>query len=155
MPTYLACIGGRSTHQSICIREGGWYQIQPQPEIYASFVVSTTLQPAPLAAALPCSKQTLRQTQIRQKQLPRRRLSGILDQVAQNQIDLPAAVKANAEATNEVQQGVLAVDELLGINSTAAATGGLVQAAATASAKSGKNGRKGARTFISWIIVVR
>jgi hypothetical protein len=90
-----------------------------------------------LAAALPCSKQTLRQTQIRQKQLPRRRLSGILDQVAQNQIDLPAAVKANAEATNEVQQGVLVVDELLGINSTAAATGGLVQATATASAKSG------------------
>lgn len=82
-------------------------------------------------------------------------LDGILTQVAENQIDLPGAVKAMADATTQDEQGVLAVSDILAINpiaSTAVAVPGAgdVQATATAAAtaattttataKSGKNG---------------
>ncbi len=82
----------------------------------------------------------------------------------QNQKDLPDAIKANEEATSATEQGVLAVDELLDIDSTAAATaeaaavqtgaaGGRTGRTGKGSNNSqngqGRNGRKGARAFIA------
>jgi len=96
-------------------------------------------------------------------------LAGIQAQVAQNQLDLPAAVQAIASAgsTAEAKQGVALVDNLLKIDSTAsavvqiaaisstsAAKGTAKTNAASANAASGK-GRKGnkggnkARTFVA------
>ncbi|KAF4620194.1 hypothetical protein G7Y89_g14627 [Cudoniella acicularis] len=68
-------------------------------------------------------------------------LEGVLAQVAQNQIDLPAAIKANQEATTgtEAQQGVLAVDNLLSIDSTASATAGAAGVASTSSGATAKS----------------
>ena len=70
-------------------------------------------------------------------------LAGVDAQVAQNQVDLPKAVKANQEATTgtEQEQGVLAVDNLLNIDSTASAT---VAIAAVSTAAAKGTGAKGA-----------
>lgn len=76
-------------------------------------------------------------------------LDGILAQVAQDQKDLPAAIKANKDASTLDEQGVAAVDELLNIDSAAAATVGAASPVSTTGANSKKNGRKGARAFIS------
>ncbi|TVY33241.1 hypothetical protein LOCC1_G007618, partial [Lachnellula occidentalis] len=69
-------------------------------------------------------------------------LSGINEQVAENQKALPAAVTSNQEATSgtEQEQGVLAVDNLLSIDSTASATVAIaaVSTAASAAASTGK-----------------
>ncbi|KAH8665146.1 hypothetical protein BGZ60DRAFT_378823 [Tricladium varicosporioides] len=66
-------------------------------------------------------------------------LAGVNAQIAQNQIDLPAALKANAEATTgtEAEQGRLSADEILGIDSTASATVN-IGAAATSTAAAAK-----------------
>jgi len=79
-------------------------------------------------------------------------LDEILAQVQTNQIALPAAIKANQDATTgtEAEQGTLAVEDLLSINPVAAvATSSSVEAAAsTASAKKGnKGGKKNGRAF--------
>ncbi|TVY25175.1 hypothetical protein LHYA1_G006037 [Lachnellula hyalina] len=80
-------------------------------------------------------------------------LAGINEQVAENQKDLPAAITGNQEATSgtEQEQGVLAVDNLLNIDSTASATAAIaaVSTAASAAASTGKakgsgTGAKGA-----------
>jgi hypothetical protein len=84
-------------------------------------------------------------------------LEGVAAQIAVNQVDLPAAVKANQEATSETQQGLFEANALLAINNLGQATGAAVAAAttvttsakskATAKAKAGKKGQKGARAF--------
>jgi hypothetical protein len=84
-------------------------------------------------------------------------LDGVLAQVAENQIDLPAAVKANQDAPTEAQQGLFEANALLSIDSAAKATVGAASVAATtspsakssATAKAGKKGQKGARAFIA------
>ncbi|KAI1854865.1 hypothetical protein JX265_002504 [Neoarthrinium moseri] len=68
-------------------------------------------------------------------------LQGITAQVLQNQKDLGVAVKANADAPTQADQGVLAVDELLNTDSKAQATAG----AANATGRNGQN--KNARAF--------
>ena len=84
-------------------------------------------------------------------------LDGILAQVAVNQVDLPGAVKAMADATTQDEQGVLAVSNILAISPTAA-TAVAVPGAAAQNAKTGgnakagqnaKNARRAARVFIS------
>ncbi|KAK1494512.1 GEgh16 protein [Colletotrichum cuscutae] len=50
-------------------------------------------------------------------------LDGILKQVQQNIVDLPAAVKSNQEAKTQDDQGVTAIKELLGNNATQQAAG--------------------------------
>lgn len=69
-------------------------------------------------------------------------LAGITAQIAANQKDLPAALKANVEAPTVNDQGVDAVDELLKIDSVASATAGAAGATAasttSAAAKKGK-----------------
>lgn len=69
-------------------------------------------------------------------------LSGVLAQVAQNQVDLPAAIKGNQEATlgTDADQGVKQVDNLLNIDSVAQATAGAAgTAVATSSAAAAKS----------------
>jgi len=65
-------------------------------------------------------------------------LAGIQAQVAQNQLDLPAAVEAIASAgsTAEAKQGVALVDNLLKIDSTASAVVQIAAISSTTSAKS-------------------
>ncbi|KAK1513106.1 GEgh16 protein [Colletotrichum tamarilloi] len=50
-------------------------------------------------------------------------LDGVLKQVQQNIVDLPAAVKSNQEAKTQDDQGVTAIKELLGNNATQQAAG--------------------------------
>ncbi|KAK1639283.1 hypothetical protein BDP81DRAFT_448104 [Colletotrichum phormii] len=50
-------------------------------------------------------------------------LNGVLKQVQQNVVDLPAAVKSNQEAKTQDDQGVTAIKELLGNNATQEAAG--------------------------------
>ncbi|KAK7448317.1 GEgh16 protein [Colletotrichum acutatum] len=50
-------------------------------------------------------------------------LDGVLKQVQQNIVDLPAAVKSNQEAKTQDDQGVTAIKELLGNNATQEAAG--------------------------------
>jgi hypothetical protein len=60
-------------------------------------------------------------------------LEGVDAQIAQNQKDLPTAVKANQDATLE-EQGVKQVDALLKIDSAALATAGAAAASGTSTA---------------------
>jgi hypothetical protein len=83
-------------------------------------------------------------------------LEGVLAQVAENQVDLPAAVKANQDAPTEAQQGLFEANALLSIDSAAQATVGAAVALTTtsgakskATAKAGKKGQKGARFFVA------
>ncbi|GKT83131.1 GAS1-like protein [Colletotrichum tofieldiae] len=50
-------------------------------------------------------------------------LDGVLTQVQQNIVDLPAAVKSNQEAATQDEQGVTAIKEILGDNATTEAAG--------------------------------
>ncbi|OHW95790.1 gegh16 protein [Colletotrichum incanum] len=50
-------------------------------------------------------------------------LDGVLTQVQQNIVDLPAAVKSNQEAATQDEQGVTAIKEILGNNATTEAAG--------------------------------
>ncbi|GKT41962.1 uncharacterized protein ColSpa_02143 [Colletotrichum spaethianum] len=50
-------------------------------------------------------------------------LDGVLSQVQQNIVDLPAAVKSNQEAKTQDEQGVTAVKDILGNNATTKAAG--------------------------------
>jgi len=62
-------------------------------------------------------------------------LDGINKQIAQNNVDLPETILANQAATSENDEGVKAVDNVLGIDSVAQATAGVPDvAAATAAA---------------------
>ncbi|KAE9372726.1 hypothetical protein N431DRAFT_375996 [Stipitochalara longipes BDJ] len=87
-------------------------------------------------------------------------LEGVAAQIAENQVDLPAAVKANQDAPTESQQGLFEANALLAINNLGQTTGAAAAAAATtatssatstaaAKAKAGKKGQKGAREFIA------
>lgn len=84
-------------------------------------------------------------------------LEGVLAQVAQNQVDLPAAVKGNQGAPTEAQQGLFEANALLSIDSAAQATVGAAAVAATttssakskATAKAGKKRQKEARSFVA------
>ncbi|TVY93801.1 hypothetical protein LAWI1_G000246, partial [Lachnellula willkommii] len=73
-------------------------------------------------------------------------LAGINEQVAENQKDLPAAIAGNQEATSgtEQEQGVLAVDNLLNIDSTASAKVAIAAASTGASAAASTGKAKGA-----------
>ena len=70
-------------------------------------------------------------------------LQGITAQVLQNQKDLGVAVKANADAPTQADQGVLAVDELLNTDSKAQATAGAANAVATGGATTGNGNNNG------------
>jgi hypothetical protein len=79
-------------------------------------------------------------------------LAGVNSQIANNIKALPATISAIAEAKDANEQGVLAVDNVLGIDSVALATAGVPIAAASATAaaavgtgKGGKTGKKGGR----------
>ncbi|KAK1977215.1 GEgh16 protein, partial [Colletotrichum cereale] len=50
-------------------------------------------------------------------------LDGVLKQIAQNIVDLPAAIKSNQDAATQDEQGVVAVKEILGNNATLKAAG--------------------------------
>ncbi|KAH8775007.1 GEgh16 protein [Hyaloscypha sp. PMI_1271] len=86
-------------------------------------------------------------------------LEGVAAQIAVNQVDLPAAVKANQDASTEAEQGLLEANALLAINNLGQATGVAAVAAttattsakstATAKAKAGKKGQKGVRAFVA------
>lgn len=67
-------------------------------------------------------------------------LSGMLAQVATDNKDLPAAVAANNQGTNDASQGLLTAEALVKINS---------RDVGTSMTKREKNGRRGARTFVS------
>lgn len=71
-------------------------------------------------------------------------LAGIEAQVIQNQKDLQKAVAANVEAPTQNDQGVAAVDQLLSIDSTAAATA-VAAPAQTSTAATNGNGKKGGK----------
>jgi len=86
-------------------------------------------------------------------------LEGVAAQIAVNQVDLPAAVKANQDASTEAEQGLLEANALLAINNLGQATGVAAVAAttattsakstATAKAKAGKKGQKGVSAFVA------
>lgn len=85
-------------------------------------------------------------------------LEGVEAQIAVNQVDLPAAVKAVQDAPTESQQGLFEANALLAVNNLGQATGATAAAAttatgikgtATAKAKAGRKGQKGARAFIA------
>jgi hypothetical protein len=68
-------------------------------------------------------------------------LEGVLAQVAENQIDLPAAVKANQEATLD-EQGIFGANALLALVSTSAGAPAATATATTSSAKAKSTGKK-------------
>jgi len=85
-------------------------------------------------------------------------LEGVAAQIAENQVDLPAAVKAVQDAPTESQQGLFEANALLAINSLGQTTGAAAAVAATtvkssatstATAKAGKKGKNGARAFVA------
>ena len=87
-------------------------------------------------------------------------IAGVTAQIAENQVDLPAAVKAVQDAPSESQQGLFEANALLAINNlgqttaaaaTVAATSTTPSATSTATskAKAGKKGKNGARAFVA------
>jgi len=87
-------------------------------------------------------------------------LEGVEAQIAENQVDLPVAVKANQDAPTESQQGLFEANALLAINSLGQTTGAAAAVAettatssatstSTAKAKAGKKGKNGARAFFA------
>jgi hypothetical protein len=73
-------------------------------------------------------------------------LEGVMAQVQQNNQDLPAAIKANSEATLD-QQGVFAVDALLSSTPAAAAAKATGTATGTATGKGKKNGKNNQKRY--------
>jgi hypothetical protein len=69
-------------------------------------------------------------------------LEGVMAQVQQNNEDLPAAIKANSEASLD-QQGIFAVDALLSTTSVASAA----KATSTATGKGRKNGKNNQKRY--------
>ncbi|KAK1451885.1 GEgh16 protein [Colletotrichum melonis] len=67
-------------------------------------------------------------------------LDGVLKQVQQNIVDLPAAVKSNQEAKTQDDQGVTAIKELLGNNATQQAAGPAGSGANTGNNNNNNNG---------------
>ncbi|PQE03645.1 hypothetical protein CJF30_00006360 [Rutstroemia sp. NJR-2017a BBW] len=124
MPTDMACIGA-STGNICTVRcfnkaaagpFGGCFAVQ-QTDVTASKNTPGTIATA----------QTL---------------EGVMAQVQQNNQDLPAAIKANSEATLD-QQGVFAVDALLSSTPVAAAA----KATSTATGKGKKNGKNNQKRY--------
>lgn len=88
-------------------------------------------------------------------------LKGVAAQIAENNVDLPAAVKANKDAPTVSQQGLFEANALLAINNLGQTTGAAAAVAVTTTAssatskatakagKKGKNGKNGARAFIA------
>lgn len=88
-------------------------------------------------------------------------LEGVLAQVAENQVDLPAAIKANQEATTgtDQQQGLLGANALLALNGEATGVAAAVASStskaakatktATAKAAGGKNKGNNRRVFVA------
>lgn len=69
-------------------------------------------------------------------------LKGVQDQIAQNVKDFPAYVKANQKAPTADEQGVFAVNEILGIDSKASATAGAAGTAPSGAAGGAAGGAK-------------
>ncbi|KAJ0313832.1 uncharacterized protein N0V96_002108 [Colletotrichum fioriniae] len=70
-------------------------------------------------------------------------LDGVLKQVQQNIVDLPAAVKSNQEAKTQDDQGVTAIKELLGNNATQQAAGPAGSGANTGNNNGNNNNNNG------------
>jgi len=118
MPTNMACIGGSTGNVCTvrCINPsefGGCFAVQ-QTDITAA-----VLTPSNIVTSQP--------------------LAAMLAQVEENQKGLAVAVKANAQATTDAQQGTLAATALNKLDARDI----------NVSARSGKKGRRGARVFVS------
>ncbi|KAK8098962.1 uncharacterized protein PG998_012203 [Apiospora kogelbergensis] len=72
-------------------------------------------------------------------------LAGVTAQIAQNIKDFPAYVKANQKAPTSDDQGVFAVNEILGIDSKASATAGAAGATPTGATGGAAGGNKGGK----------
>ncbi|OHE96950.1 GEgh16 protein [Colletotrichum orchidophilum] len=69
-------------------------------------------------------------------------LKGVLSQVQQNIVDLPAAVKSNQEAKTQDEQGLTAIKEILGNTATSEAAGPAGSGANTGNNNNNNNGNK-------------
>jgi len=129
MPANMACIGA-STGNVCTVRCFNKAAAGPFGGCFA--VQQTDVTPNKNTADNIATKQTL---------------EGINSQIAQNIQDLPKAVAANQEAgegSSVEEQGVLAINNLLGVDSKAEATAGAAGAASTAAAAAGGTGNTNA-----------
>ncbi|KAH8673869.1 GEgh16 protein [Xylariales sp. PMI_506] len=122
MPTNLACIGA-STGNVCTVRCRNTAAAGPFGGCFA--VQQTDIAPHNNTANTIETAQTLAQVEA---------------QIAENQKDLALAVEANREASTQDQQGLSAVNLLLGIDSTASAVAAAQTTASTATGK--KKGNK-------------
>ncbi|KZL85210.1 gegh16 protein, partial [Colletotrichum incanum] len=132
MPDDLVCVGGMFTLRIFCHRT--WAQntltnTNSSPPLASTGDVCTIRcfndnAKGPFGGCVAVQQTDTTPKQNTPDNIPTAQtLDGVLTQVQQNIVDLPAAVKSNQEAATQDEQGVTAIKEILGNNATTEAAG--------------------------------